>query len=137
MVRAEIDSLYDSYREYGRISPFMIIWPSQMVNFAGIITDDMIPFQLPEDPGEWPSFIADAVKRMHAWCVALYEQRSDEIVVIFESPIGTSSWHIPIEDHGDVRALGDVSDVKVDTDYIGAVWSPATPASAVLAGTQR
>lgn len=137
LIRSGLEDVYDAYLEEGRLDPLMIIWPSQTVNFAGVITDDMIPFQLPENPGEWPAFIADAVKRTHAWCVALYEQRPGEIVVIFESPIGTSSWHIPIEDHGDVRALGDVSDVKVDTDYVGAVWSPATPASAVRAGTQR
>lgn len=135
MVRESLEDVYGAFRDHGHIDPFIIIWPSRAVNFEGRMVNGMIPIQLPEDPRRWPGFIADAAQRTSAWCVALYEQLHDHIVVIFESPIGTSSWHIPIENHGDVLALGDVSNVRVDEDYIGAVWRPTTPESAVRAGT--
>lgn len=136
-VLGSLDVLYDIFRRDGGVDPCMIVWPYETVNFEGEQVNDAIPIQLPEDRAGWPGIIAEAAKRTSAWAVALYEQRPDAIVVIFESPIGTSSWHIPIEDHGDVRALGDISDVKVDTDYVGAVWKPTTPASATRAGTQH
>jgi hypothetical protein len=63
------------------------------------------------------------VQKTEAYALLLVEQREQAVVVIVESNHGSKSWHIPVENHGDVSALGKPTE-RVDTDAIGILWRP-------------
>lgn len=117
-----INSLYTSWSESNRIDPFMVVWPSETVIFNGESVNDAIPFQLPLDKEQQRAFIKKAVKKTKAWAVLLVEQRAEAVVAVFESPVGTRSWHLPIKRRGDVLVLTDAKEYE-NTDYVGAVNS--------------
>jgi len=120
-----IPSLYNTWAEHRQIDPFIIIWPSRTINFKGQLVNDSIPIQLPDERAERSRAISAAVKETTAWALMLCEQRAEAVVVIFESPMGTKSWHLPLSKHGDVLTLGEPRE-RVNTDYIGVLWRPVT-----------
>lgn len=118
-----LSSVYETWATKRRIDPFVLVWPSEPVNFHGKQTEDVMPFDLPNDASRWPTFLRDLVKKTTAYALLLVEQREQAVVVIFESPHGTKSWNIPIKNHGNVNVLGEAKE-KSDIDYIGLLWSP-------------
>jgi hypothetical protein len=113
-----LPALYDNWAKDQRIKPFMVVWPSKTIKFEGQVVNDAVPFQLPEDPGARKEAVATYAKRASAWALLVVEQRTESVVVIFESPVGTKSWHLPISRHGDVKILGDPKEFT-NVDYIG------------------
>lgn len=118
-----LGSLYETWAMQSRIEPFLLVWPAHPVEYRGRKTEDVVPFDLPEDRGTWHTELRRRVHEASAYGILLAEQHDDVIVVIFESQHGTKSWRIPIKDHGDVRVLGDPVELT-DTDSIGVLWAP-------------
>jgi hypothetical protein len=125
---AGLKSLYDTWSKHSCISPFALVWPYKPVNFHGHKTESVLPFDLPADRSKWTTELRRIADAASAYAVLLVEQRAGAVVVILESVHGTKSWHIPIENHGNVNVLGDRVE-KTDTDSIGLLWSPKQGAS--------
>jgi len=106
-----------------RIRPHLLLWPSEAVKFRGQLTEDVLPFDMPGDRSEWPELLLDRVLDSKACALLLVEQREQAVVAIFESPRGTTSWHYPIKDHGDLKILGPPVK-KTDVESVGLLWRP-------------
>ena len=100
-----------------------MVWPWKKVDYHGIYTNDVLPFDLPKDRKEWHGFFQHLRDKYKANAVLFVEQRDAEIVAIFESPHGTHSWHIEISAHGDVHIL-EAPKEKTDVDSVGLLWRP-------------
>ena len=116
-----LQSLYDTWAKNRRIEPFMIVWPSKTVFFEGQEVNDSIPVMLPDNLADREHFMRSTAKKTSAWAVMLCEQRAEAVVVIFESPVGTKSWHLPIARHGDTLVLEDPKEF-VNVDHIGVLF---------------
>lgn len=114
-------SLYDTWSRHWHIDPFVLIWPEEAVVFHGDKTASTLPFDLPEERDAWPDELRKIAKETKAYAILLVQEMEQALVVIFESRMGTRSWRIPIEDHGNVRVLGDPEE-RTDTDRIGLLW---------------
>lgn len=67
----------------------------------------------------------ETAKKTKAWALMLCEQRTQAVVVVFESPLGTRSWHLPISRHGDTLVLEGPKEL-VDVDYLNIQYRPST-----------
>lgn len=117
----------ESWRKYMRVDPFFISWPAEHIKAddGSTITHHVL-LELPkENRPAWGRLMVEAVERTLSYAILLAEQREGEVVVIFESPHGTHSWHYPIKNHGNVRVLGKPME-KTDVDSIGILWLPET-----------
>lgn len=132
-----LPSLYESWREAGTIEPFMVVWPSKTVIFEGQPVNDSIPLQLPLKKEERSDFIAQMCERYSAWAVMRCEEQDLVVSVLFESPVGTKSWRIPIVMIGATRSLGDPTEL-IDAESLGVLWKPVSrqPAAAAPATTR-
>lgn len=106
-----------------RIKPHLLLWPSEAVKFNGQLTEDVLPFDMPADRSKWAELLLERVVDNKACALLLIEQRAQAVVAIFESPGGTTSWHYPIKDHGDLKILGDPEE-KTDVESVGLLWRP-------------
>ena len=100
------------------------MWPKEAVLIEGKMINDAIPVALSKQPDARQREIAKAANDMTAWALMLCEQRAEAVVVvIFESPVGTKSWHRAIVRHGDVDVLEEPVEYT-NTDYLGVRWRP-------------
>lgn len=120
-MRETLPALHKVWKSVGRINPFVLIWPRRKVEWKGMTTNQSIGFDLPEDKNKWATFLAEAALRNAAFALLLVEQRDREVVAIMESRAGAVSWHLPIEDHGDVLILGTPVE-QSGTDQIGLLY---------------
>lgn len=126
--RETLPALYDVWKKEGRIDSFVLIWPRKRVQWLGMNTNQSVGFDMPKERGEWAKFLAEKALQNAAFALLLVEQRDHEVVAIMESRAGANSWHLPIENHGDVAILG-APEEKADADHIGLLWSPTAPAA--------
>lgn len=115
-------SLYETWATQSRIDPFILVWPSEPIEYHGHKTAAAVPFDLPERREQWSSEVRTLAQKYRAYGLLLVEQLSTEVLVIFESSHGTKSWRLPIKDHGDVKTLGGPTELT-DTDSIGILWA--------------
>jgi hypothetical protein len=121
--RSGLKSLYATWASQSKIDPFVLVWPEKAIDYHGHKTAGMVPFDLPVDKKKRPAELQRLLRAADAYAMLVVEQREAAVVVIFESPHGTQSWHIPIEGHGNVDILGDPTE-KTDSDYLGLLWVP-------------
>lgn len=119
---ANLESIVSSWRENGRIQPFMVSWPEEPVPAVdGTIITDVVMLELPADPEVRKKEVRTLVERTKPCALLMCEQYKDKVLVVFESPLGTKSWTYPIKDHGGTLVLGDRSS-RENTDSIGILW---------------
>jgi len=122
---AGLINVMDEWRVKGRIDPFMLSWPfGKLLDDQGLPVDDLVAMPLSADKSQWSTEMKRLVKRTQPYALLLCEQREREVVVIFESQHGTSSWHFPILKTGN-SFLGNRTEKK-DTESIGILWRPET-----------
>lgn len=120
--KAGLDVLRDVWREERKITPFLLIWPSEhLATDNGTLITHLVHMDLPEDDGQWPDLLRQAVRLTKAYGLLLGEQREGEIRVIVETPHGSVCWTIPTERHGDLDTLGPVRE-SVNTENLGYLW---------------
>lgn len=104
--RGGLMSLYDIWATLSRIPSFAIAWPSVRIHYKGTQTERPVtkPLTNPKTKQEELRLFAKTTK---AYALLLVEEREKAVVVILETPHGTVLWTVPIEDHGNVRVLGD------------------------------
>jgi len=122
-VRGTLPALYDVWKQKGSINPFVMIWPRKAVQWLGMKTNQSVGFDMPADRNAWPEFLAEKALKNAAFALLLTERKGNEIVAILETQAGTSSWHLPVEDHGNVEVLGEPIE-QTDIDSIGLLWRP-------------
>ncbi len=111
----------DTWRDQGRIDPFMIAWPAEdLLDDNGQLVTDNVVMPLEGNRAEWPLQMHRLVQRTKPYGLLLVEQRDKEVVIIFESMHGSVSWHYPIIKTGN-RFLGQLKK-KEDTESIGILW---------------
>lgn len=121
---AGVESLYRTWREEGRIDPFFIAWPAEPVQTReGSMIAGPCMLELPADRRTWNKKMLEAMRLTRAYAILLTEQRDEDVRVILESPHGARCWTVPIERHGDVRALGRASS-QDDGPCLGILWKP-------------
>jgi hypothetical protein len=115
-------SIYDCWRRWRKVDPFLIAWPAQMV-----LDDECKPItgaclhELSGDPKSWKTTFRSFAEKTHAYALLFAEQREKDVRVIIESHHGTRSWTIPIYRSGDVTVLGDPL-VEDNAHRIGVLW---------------
>lgn len=112
-----LQALYARWREHMRVRPFVVCWPGKSLKAQGV-DDKTVAFDLPEGRDRWPKLLKEIATKTKARGLLVVEQQPQAIVVILETSVGTTSWHIPIKDHGDIRVLADIVE-HTDKDYIG------------------
>lgn len=122
-VAGGIPALHDIWRARGAVRPFMAIWPYEEVEFEGQVVNDRMPLDLPPQRHEWAAFIRQAVRTYKAWALMVVEQREQAVVVIFETPAGSRSWHLKIRRQGDSEFLEDPV-VHDNVEYLGYLTRP-------------
>jgi hypothetical protein len=125
LAEASIPTLYNSWKELQKIDPFLITWPAETVKAGdGAAINGACTLELKEVPKEeWRSTILEALQLTKAYALLLVEQREHEILAILESKHGSKSWHMPIQQRGDIKVLGR-STSRADTDSLGYLWRP-------------
>jgi hypothetical protein len=123
-----IPSIYQSWREHGRITPFAIAWPEKSLRGDdGSVIERHVLIPLEEEP-DIQRALKKAVLRVHPYALLLTEQREDEVRVVFETKHGSKSWTFPIKQHGPDRVLGEVVE-ETDKHAVGLLWKAPSPRS--------
>lgn len=120
--REAIPTLYESWKRLKRIRPFVLVWPAEEIVWRGTPTERAVAFDAPKDPSQMDAFLREVQKKTAAYAILLWEQKEQAVVGVLESRHGSVSWHIPIRDHGNVKALGRPEE-KVDVDHLGLKWT--------------
>ena len=121
--RGGLKAIFDAWAQEGKVDPFALVWPSKPVSFHGIVTEGVLPFDMPKDRATWPQLLRRIIEKTEAYALLLTEQRAQDVSIIVESTHGSKSWSYPIRNHGDVYILEEPVE-KTDTDCIGLLWSP-------------
>ena len=124
--RAEqsLEHLYEEWRNLHRIRPVAATWVSENVlDDQGRPLDDFVLCLLPEEHGQHHKILSNMVLRTKACALLLIRQLGDQVKVIYETPIGTTSWTYPIEDRIGAKVLGRRV-VATNVDSVGILWSP-------------
>jgi hypothetical protein len=117
-----LNAIYATWRKHGKLTPFILVWPLDDLNFKGCLpTDSEIVVDLPEDSKAWTPILLKLFEDTAPFAVLLAQQKEEEILLVLESECGTSSWHIPIRKHGPDVVLGQPS-TKTDADCLGLLW---------------
>ena len=117
-----IDKVVDLWRRDRRIDPSLLLWPSEVLRTTkGEPFDGVVYAALPRELNDRRTEISKAAKACSAFCLLTIEQLETSIRLIFESEHGTRTWHLQIENHGDVKILGRPT-VKDNTESIGIRW---------------
>jgi hypothetical protein len=116
------DMLHKSWKEQGRVQPFVISWIQEpIICDDGTTVTNHFWGPMPEDRSKWTTRLATVIEKTKPFALMLCEQRRDEVVVIFESREGTRSWRYPIKMHGHNPVLGDPT-TRDDVDSLGVLW---------------
>lgn len=128
--RAEvgISTLYDTWKQEGRISPFIILWPATAIrDHQGVELEGPCLRELDQDKGQWRKQMAEAIGLTNAYALLLVQQRAQQVLVILESQHGVVNWDLPIQRSGDVFTLG--RSRRVGDEYVGLLWRPTSQLS--------
>lgn len=110
----------------GSLEPFIIAWPQDplLTDDGWNIVTNHIVSDLPKDRSRWPEQMALVIERTKPIALLMGEQRETEVVVIFETRLGTRSWRYPIKQHGRSSVLSEPV-VRNNVDSIGVLWRRA------------
>lgn len=115
-------SLYATWRKKKRIDAFVIAWPLSSLDFKHCLpTDNEIVVKLPKSRKAWVPVFAELLKSVEPFAILVCSQKEREVLLIVESEYGTTSWHLPIEQHGPDLTLGEPT-TAIDVDTLGILW---------------
>jgi len=122
LVKKSLISIRLSWKLNGCVDPFLVLWPSEEIKADnGVPISGPILLDLPPQQELWSQLIRNAVVRTKAYALLMCEQREVEILLIFESQHGSHSWHLPIQNCGGSKLLGDPKE-KANVDSVGLLW---------------
>ena len=101
--RGGIPTLYESWKKQKGIRPFVLSWPSKDIVWNGKVTDRVVAFDAPRNKSRTRSFLLEVKEKTAAYALLYWEQQAQAVVGILESPHGSVSWHIPIQDQTGMR----------------------------------
>lgn len=119
--RAGIPTLYNTWKKQQSIRPFILSWPTQKIIWQGEETERVVAFDAPREAEKLHRFLEEVQKKTMAYALLLWEQKEQAIVGVLESRHGGVSWHIPIQDHGNIAVLGQPEE-RVNVDRLGLYW---------------
>lgn len=118
-----LSQVFKAWRDKLKFSDILVTWPSRPISAddGSPITDHCL---LPLPATDRRKAIVAMVGRTDAHALLLLEKTEEDVYLLVETPMGTKSWRLPIEKHGDVRVLGSPT-VKTNVDKLGLLYSGA------------
>jgi len=95
------------WKEDRKVDPFLILVPETFArtddNFAVM---NAVTVELKEIAREdWKRTLKEGMDRIGGYAFLLLDVQSDRLRILVESPLGATTWTVPIKQQGEVRVL--------------------------------
>jgi hypothetical protein len=98
--------IYEDWNKLGRVRPVAVTWVGGTVlDDRGVPIEDTVVCLLPEDQARQQKVLKGMVARTKAAAVLVIRQNGSDITAVFETPIGSTSWHYKVEDRADRKVV--------------------------------
>jgi len=109
---------------------FAMTWVgSEVTDDRGVPINDRVFLQLPNNREAWDDLLSQLVSKTQAFALLLIDRHVEGLKVLYESPMGTRTWRLKKERHGDLEVLSRPV-VTDNVETTGLLWSTSDrPAS--------
>lgn len=112
-------------REWKTTDPLEAVamtWVSEeVVDDQGHPINDTVFLELPLDKTKWHDALEQLVKRTRAFALLVIDRQADEVKATLESRLGTRTWRLKKERHGDLDVLSRPI-VHNNVESMGLLW---------------